>query len=293
MPAVQLPPGSHTFSLVVEDADGPSQNLAEVTITIIADTTPPKLVLADEGDELWPPNHKLHRYEVADLVESVSDDCSELTVDDVVFGHASSDESDDDRGDGSTHADVQFSDECRTAEVRAERSGPGDGRVYELVLEVADAAGNPAKQVFTVAVPHDRAHDADDTGDVAEYECGGLSSCAHAPTLSCTEATVGEIALRATSKGPSLRWRSSGFPAGSVSAEDNALCAYLDDAPAGGSLDPDKVKVKNKQGEGSLYVKTRGDDLELPPLPLAPGALLRLELHDGAGDCVSYEEVTE
>ena len=113
------------------------------------------------------------------------------------------------------------------------------------------------------------------------------------PHFSCVEATAGEIKLRSTSKGPSLRWCSSGFPAGSVSAEGNAVCAYLDDAPAGGSLDPDKVKVRNKKGAGSLYVKTRGDDLELPPLPLEPGALLRLELHDGAGDCVSYEEVVE
>jgi hypothetical protein len=295
-PAVQLPPGSHTFSLVVADADGPSQNLAEVNITIIADTTPPELVLADEGDELWPPNHKLHGYEVADLVDSVSDDCSELTEDDVFFGRANSDESDDGLGDGSTHADVQFSDECRTADVRAERSGTGDGRVYELVLEVSDAAGNSAEpQVFTIAVPHDAAHDATDSGPAAEYvsECGeGLTSCAPAPAT-CTEAGVGDVALRATSKGPSVRWRSSGFPAGSVTAEGNAVCAYLDAALAGGSLAPDKVKVKNKQAEGSLSVRTRGDDLVLPPLPLAPGALLRLELHDGAGDCVSYEETAE
>jgi hypothetical protein len=295
-PAVQLPPGSHTFSLVVADEDGPSQNLAEVTITIIADTTPPELVLADEHEKLWPPNHKLHGYEVADLVDSVSDDCSELTVQDVVFTSADSDESDDGLGDGNTSADVQFSDDCQTADVRAERSGAGDGRVYELVLAVEDEAGNPAEAVFTVAVSHDAAHDANDGGTAAEYasECaGGLSSCAPAPDLACTEAGFGDVDLRATSKGPSLRWRSSGFPAGSVTAEGNAVCAYLDAALAGGSLAPDKVKVKNKQGEGSLSVKTRGDDLVLPPLPPATGALLRLELHDGAGDCVSYEEVTE
>jgi hypothetical protein len=289
-PAVPLPPGSHVFSLVVEDADGPSQNLAAVTVTIIADTTAPELVLADERDELWPPNHKLYGYEVADLVESVSDDCSELTVADVVFGHASSDERDDGRGDGNTRDDVQFSDACHTADVRAERSGPGDGRVYELVLKVRDEAGNRTKAVYTVEVPHDVAHGAKDSGDVAEYDC---KHCARRPTFSCTEATAGEIKLRPTSKGPSLRWCSSGFPAGRVSAEANAVCAFLDDAPAGGSLDPDKVKVKNKRGVGSLYVKTRGDDLVLPPLPLEPGALLRLELHDGFDDCVSYEEVVE
>ena len=224
----------------------------------------------------------------------MSDDCSDLTKADVAFGHATSDEPDDDRGDGNTHADVQFSNGCRTAAVRAERSGPGDGRVYELTLDVADEAGNhPAvPQVFTVAVPHDRAHGAGDDGDAETYECAdALSTCRSTPVV-CTGAGSGDVDLRASRKGPSLRWRSSGFPAGGISAQHNLLCAYVDGVAVGGSLAPDKVRVKDKKGEGSLSVKTRGDDLELP-LPLASGATLRLELRDGAGNCVSYDEVVE
>ncbi len=295
MPTLLLAPGTHVITLIVNDGVDGDSLPDTVLITVNADVTPPDLVLASDADESWPPNHKLRGYEVADIAESVSDDCSELTLDDVVFGHATSDEPDDGLGDGSTNADVQFSDDCQSADVRSERSGGGDGRVYELVLQVADEAGNLAEETYTISVPHDRAHDANDSGDVSEYEsaCGGgdgLSVCPAAPTPACTAASAGDAELGSGPKGASLRWRSSGFAAGSVAAGDNLVCVYVDGAAAGGALSPDKVKVRGKKGQGALDVAARGGDLGLPALPLASGAVLRLELHDGAGDCVSYEE---
>jgi hypothetical protein len=285
-PTVTLPPGVHVLTLTVDDdADGADTD--EVTVEVIPDETPPELVLADDEDELWPPNHKLHAYEADGLVESVSDDCSELSEDDVVFALGTSDEDDEGIGDGSFSGDIRFRDHCTEAELRAERAGPGDGRVYELVLRVADEAGNAAEETFTVSVPHDRAHDAVDSGVEHELACDG-PHCPPEPDPGCDEADVAEASLAGGSKGPALRWRASGFAAGSVS-EDGALCVYTDGELAGGSRRPDKVKVKSKRGRGALDVATRGDDLDVPPLPLAPGTQLRLELHDGAGECVASE----
>lgn len=283
---VTLPPGLHVLTLTVDDgADGSDTD--EVTVTVIADETPPELVLADDSDELWPPNHKVFSYETDDLVESVSDDCSDLSADDVVFALGTSDEDDEGTGDGNFPNDIVFRDHCTEAKLRAERSGRGNGRVYELVLRVADEAGNAAEETFTVSVPHDRAHDAVDSGDEHEVECEP-PSCPPEPDPSCTEADASQASLANGSKGPALRWRARGFAADALSG-DGALCLYTDGDLAGGSRRPDKVKAKSKRGRGSLDVATRGSDLHVPPLPLAPGTELRLELHDGAGECVAGE----
>src|SRR5512134_1414611 len=154
MPTVTLPVGPNVITLTVDDGTGGTAT-DTVTITVNADEEPPVLLLKDGIDELWPPNHKLRGYQVADLVDSAIDACDGDVTDQVVFGGATSDESDDDRGDGATNDDVQFSDECQRAHVRSERSGTGDGRVYELLLHVEDAAGNDADEAFIVAVPHD------------------------------------------------------------------------------------------------------------------------------------------
>jgi hypothetical protein len=292
-PTVLLPPGVHTITLVVNDGVDGDSLPDDVVITVNADVTPPDLVLASDSDELWPPNHKLHSYEAADLVDSVSDDCSNLTADDVVFGGATSDEADDHHGDGATNGDVQFGDACHRAFVRSERSGPGDGRVYELVLHVEDAAGNAADETFEVEVPHDRAHGATDSGDVADYpsDCGANGpDCAPVPDYAgCAVAAEGDFSLRSSKQGPKLKWRASGFAAGSVSESDAEVCTYANGQPAGGAF-PDGVQVQGKKGKGQLSVNARGAGLASLPAAVASGQRLRLELHDGTDGCVAYEE---
>ena len=127
--------------------------------------------------ELWPPNHKVHAFDAADYVMTVTDSCDiELGPEDVLFARGTSDEADNGKGDGNTTGDISFDAGCATALLRSERAGPEDGRVYELVLSVQDAAGQRRRRaVLTVSVPHDQAHDAVDSGDVFEVvaaECG-------------------------------------------------------------------------------------------------------------------------
>jgi hypothetical protein len=41
-------------------------------------------------------------------------------------------------------------------DLRAERSGHGDARIYTIEVECADAAGNASSASAVVMVPHDR-----------------------------------------------------------------------------------------------------------------------------------------
>jgi hypothetical protein len=67
---------------------------------------------------------------------------------------ATSSEPDDARGDGRTRPDVVI--EGGVVWVRAERSGAGVGRRYDIRAAANDLAGNMAEATATCVVPHDR-----------------------------------------------------------------------------------------------------------------------------------------
>lgn len=136
-----------TYAVDVTASDGSS--LCETTLTIV-DTKPP--VLESRTLNLWPPNHKLHTITVADCV-GITDACqTNLTGE---FMWASSDEPVNALGDGNHEADILF-DGCGQVQVRAERQGPKDGRVYKLGVRVTDAAGNTTDGSCTIVVDHDK-----------------------------------------------------------------------------------------------------------------------------------------
>jgi hypothetical protein len=58
-------------------------------------------------------------------------------------------------GDGKTTADIEVVDGF-TFNLRAERSGKGQDRVYTITYEVTDACGNSTMASATVTVPHDQ-----------------------------------------------------------------------------------------------------------------------------------------
>jgi hypothetical protein len=65
-----------------------------------------------------------------------------------------SNEPDNGRGDGNTSPDWKITGDL-TVDLRAERSGPGNGRVYTINVEISDDAGNKVTRNVTVLVPHD------------------------------------------------------------------------------------------------------------------------------------------
>jgi len=140
--------GAHVVKLVVND--GFFDSVAdEVTITF-EDTTPPELSVTGLPTELWPPNHQL--IALAPIVVA-TDLCDGEDVE--VTLEIRSNEADDGLGDGSTTGDWVVRS-ASDFDLRAERSGPGSGRVYTLVWTARDHSGNETSVEGRVTVPHDR-----------------------------------------------------------------------------------------------------------------------------------------
>jgi len=125
--------------------------------------------------ELWPPNHKLHTVTPEDCIE-VTDRCDGDV--EVTFHAATSDEPVNDNGDGNTEPDIIL--ECDRVQLRAERQGGSNGRVYTLGWHAVDDSGNKTSGRCMVTVPHDQSGQAAiDDGpayppiELDEDECNG------------------------------------------------------------------------------------------------------------------------
>jgi hypothetical protein len=78
-----------------------------------------------------------------------------------ITASAASDEPDDGTGDGDTANDIQnlSVDEDTgvvTVDLRAERSGSGDGRTYTVTIQATDGSGNVATETCEVNVPRNQ-----------------------------------------------------------------------------------------------------------------------------------------
>lgn len=143
-------PGLHAIE-VYAVADGSADRALVCTSTLaVVDRTPP--TATPRRVELWPPNHRMHRVRPEDCVE-IRDACdADVTVH---FLWASSDEVANGLGDGNHAPDIQDLG-CDGVSLRAERAGPGDGRVYRLGYRAVDDAGHAIEGVCEVIVPHDQ-----------------------------------------------------------------------------------------------------------------------------------------
>ena len=241
-----LPAGTFTFTLVVDDGIDGASDPVDVQITV-GDGAPPTITLATDAFELWPPNHKYHLLDSADLVESVIDACGgEVPAQDVSFAQVTSDEPDNSNGDGNTTDDILFSYGCSAVLLRAERRGGGDGRVYEGLLSAGDASGNVGQAVVTVSVPKSRGNDKEavDSGDVLVVEaspeaCLMVDLCPPEPALDCVESSErATLSLASGSGEDRLRFSARGFSVDSLdlgqgdAGTDYQLCLYVDDGVA-------------------------------------------------------------
>jgi hypothetical protein len=116
----------------------------------VVDTTPPVIAVSLNRDCLWPPNHKMAQ--IAATV-TVTDICCGTPTYSLVS--VTSDEPENGKGDGNTAPDIVIVDKDHF-ELRSERAGGGDGRVYTISYLATDCSGNTTPASVEVRVPHDQ-----------------------------------------------------------------------------------------------------------------------------------------
>ena len=143
-PAI-FPLGTTVVTFTAVDASG---NISTATTTVrVVDTTPPSISATADVTTIWSPNHKM----VPVIISAVSSDiCEPAPVCRIVS--VSSNEPTDGTGDGSTEADWEITGDL-TVNLRAERNGKGDGRIYTIVVGCTDASGNTSTTAVRVTVP--------------------------------------------------------------------------------------------------------------------------------------------
>jgi len=149
--------GSETVEFTVQPGAGygvGSPNMATGTIVNTPDSTAPIITLIPNVNKtLWPPNHQYESVSVTDFVASASDNCDPtVNLNSVYILKITSDEVENGNGDGNTLNDIVIGATCKTAQLRSERQGNGDGRVYTITFKVKDSAGNFTTATATVTV---------------------------------------------------------------------------------------------------------------------------------------------
>jgi cysteine-rich repeat protein len=177
-----FPVGNTTATCSAADESGNASSCAfSVTVT---DTGAP--VVTTQPLVYWPPNHKYKSFHLSDCVTSIVDACQgPLTLDDVnaQITRITSDELEDDKlaknglGDGDTCNDIVLTGP-QTADLRVERSGGSNGRLYTVSFEVTDANGNVTTSSCEVGVPHDQSPSSTIVDDGCNYCVGaGCGTC--------------------------------------------------------------------------------------------------------------------
>jgi hypothetical protein len=98
--------------------------------------------------ELWSPEHQFVPVDITGVIDPDGDPVT-ITVTAVM-----QDEPLNGRGDGNTCPDATI--DHGTVQLRAERSGNGDGRVYKISFVASDGRGGTCDGTVAVCVPHDQ-----------------------------------------------------------------------------------------------------------------------------------------
>jgi hypothetical protein len=113
----------------------------------VCEEIPPTLEVTVSPDMLWPPDH---RYVTVVPTIAVSDNVDPNPT--VTLVSVVSNEPDNGLGDGDTPIDIVFNSDG-TIDLRAERAGTGEGRIYTITYRATDACGNSTEATATVTVP--------------------------------------------------------------------------------------------------------------------------------------------
>jgi len=160
-------PGSfHTVTLRVTDDGtwasecGGEPNLTDETTIILAVGAGLECSNAEPSiSKLWPPNHEMLPVSIIGVTDSQGNPAqttiTAITQDEPVNGLGDGDQSPDGAGVGTA-----------AAQARAERSGLGNGRVYNIRFIAQDSGGASCEGAVNVYVPHDKKDVAIDDGQI-------------------------------------------------------------------------------------------------------------------------------
>jgi hypothetical protein len=152
-----MPVGTTTNTCTASDGAG---NQAECRYDVTVRDTLAPVVTPKPDVELWPPNHKYVTVTLADCIGSITDQC-DGSLDPNTAGEivrVTSDEPEElarKGGDGRTCRDMVLVDKS-SVQLRAEREGPDNGRIYTIHYVVRDKAGHAVNGTCRANVPHDQ-----------------------------------------------------------------------------------------------------------------------------------------
>ena len=172
IPTGALSTGNHTVTVTTTGACGSAVQSAILTVG-----GNPVINLGKTTDKLWPPNHQYNTFNVTDFVSSASSSCDpNVDINDVVIQKVTSDEPEENPAgaDGNTLNDIVIAPDCKSVQLRAERDGNRNGRVYTITFKVTDSFGNSTTITVTVTVPISHNSTAVDDGPAAGYTVNSL-----------------------------------------------------------------------------------------------------------------------
>jgi hypothetical protein len=149
--------GAYAVRYDASDSAG-GQAAPGVRTVNVVDTTAPTVVLEPQSMfTCGQPNHKYKSFSIDDFVASISDCDPNVSV---VIDNVRSDEPEDAKGsgDGKTKNDIVIGADCKSVQLRSERDGHGNGRVYTVTLRIRDASGNTTFASVRVNVPKSHGH---------------------------------------------------------------------------------------------------------------------------------------
>ena len=132
-------------------ADDNVGNRSGVSAYEIRNIPPDVLKARPSVDTLWPPNHKMAEISVLGVTDP---DCDPITI---RIDRITQNEPTDGTGDGDNCPDA-VGVGTSTTQLRAERSGNGNGRVYTIYFTATDSKGASAQGSVKVRVPRDVRH---------------------------------------------------------------------------------------------------------------------------------------
>jgi hypothetical protein len=179
--------GTYTVKYTATDHSG---NSATATRTVIVqDTKAPTLSCSVSTPSLWPPNNKFVNVGLRVNVKDACDPNPKVNI--KVYSDEDNDkEKGDDNGKDDDNEKGKDKDKGKgddkdspdakdigagTLQLRAERSGKGDGRVYLIVVTATDKSGNTSFSSCTVVVPHSESKKA--IADVNAQAAAAKASC--------------------------------------------------------------------------------------------------------------------